>query len=59
MNPFGASVLNGLWILANAFTPNITTGNSTNSATNNEVISAGVRSWYLLRIPPSGRVPLD
>ena len=45
-------------MLAKEEIPKKTTGTRTNKATNKDKIKPGVKSWYLLRIPPAGAAAL-
>lgn len=45
-------------MLARAFIPMKTAGTRMKKATSKEVMSSGVSNWYLLRMPPCGRVVL-
>jgi hypothetical protein len=55
---FGGSVRIGDWMLDSALIPTIIIGINTKKTTRSDEMRAGVRSWYLFRIPPSARVVL-
>ena len=59
LNVFETSDLTGFCTLASAVKPKKSTGTRMKKDTSRVLIRAGVSSWYLFRMPPSGRVVLS